>query len=411
MFLAHAPISFLANELIQKKKISQLKQNEKILIGIVALLCGLLPDIDMMILLATTTPTFMHHSLISHAPLFYIALWGILKLVFWVGDKLFNKNTKKIFNPEFTNVLVNTFLIGTLFHLLADIFAEDIMLFYPFSTQYFTIFKYLFEPSLFAGYFHSISFGFEVIFCAIFFVYIFNILFKKGKLLKGINIGIMVLASFFFVYTVYIHINTYNRSILYDASGKASYDIDYDTLSDGLDMDVDNDGRDNIVDVDLKSLVSQIKDIISTGKWTANSDSNSLMDKFKYESGGFTSFRLITQAYWNLHSPISPVLKDMLVKENSNLKYSWDFNSSDAFYKYFNDKNMLIELNKEAGVTLPQGTLLFVLDNNDNVLNMGIALEDNNMGIVLPYDNKLQMHTYKEVNNYYKSDVKFFTTK
>jgi hypothetical protein len=131
---------------------------------------------------------------------------------------------------------------------------------------------------------------------------------------------------------VYTNTHTYNSNILYGLDGKPNYDIDYDTLYDGLDMDVDNDGRDNILDIELKGLVARTEEIIATKKWTADANDGSLMGKVRYKAGGFNSFRLIAQAYWNSHSPISPVLKDMLVKNGSLQKYSWDFNYLDTFY-------------------------------------------------------------------------------
>ena len=70
MYIAHGPISFLANELIQKKRIAKLKQNEKIFVGVFAIIFGILPDVDILALLGTTIPTFMHHSLITHTFIF-----------------------------------------------------------------------------------------------------------------------------------------------------------------------------------------------------------------------------------------------------------------------------------------------------------------------------------------------------
>lgn len=411
MFLAHAPISFLANEWIQKKSLSKLKSNERIIIGIAAFLFGLLPDVDILILLATTTPTFMHHTLISHTPIFYICLWLFLKLFFLILNKWFNKPTKKFFNPEFTNILINTFLIATLFHLFADYFAEDIMLFYPFSTQNYSMFKYILEPNLFGGYFYNVQFGVEAVFVSIFFVYIFNILFKHTKWLKAVNISMLSLAGLFFGFSLFAHFNTYNKSILKDSNENSNYDIDYDSLSDGLDMDVDNDGKDNILDIELKHLVSQVEAIIDSKKWAADPEDHTLWGKIKMEYGGISSYRLISQAYWNLHSPISPVLKNMLNQDGTLSGYSWDFDSKDTFYKYFNDKNMLIDLDTNSTPTLPQGAIFFILDNEKKVQNLGIILTNDKVGIVLPYDNVLTYHSFSDVTNYYSSNETFVITK
>lgn len=408
MFLAHAPISFLGNELIQKKAIAKLKQNEKILVGIAALLFGIIPDIDILILIGSGLPSFIHHTAISHTPIFYIGVWLLLKLIYWIVKRWFSKPVEKFLNPEFVNVLLNTFLIATLLHLAMDIFAEDIMLFYPFTTQNFTIFKYAFEPNLFGGYFMGITFAIEILMVGIFFIYLFNRLIKRSAFHTIMNVCYLIPGILLIVFGTYAHFNTYNRSILRDINGKVNVDIDMDGTFDGYDMDIDNDGKDNILDIDLKNLVPQVKTILESGKWAADSESSKLVDEFKYEYGGMTSFRLISQAYYNIHSPISPVLKDMLMKDNSIEGYSSEYDAQTAFYKYFNYRKMLKALNPDT--VLAQGAVFFVLDEKDTVLNVGIALENNNVGTVLPYDKNLKAHTLQEITNYYGDSVKLITT-
>jgi hypothetical protein len=411
MYLAHAPISFLANELIQRKKLSHLKKSERVIVGVFALFCGFLPDIDMFILMATTTPTFMHHTLISHTPLFYIAIWLFLKLLFWVLNKyFFSDSTKEFLRPKFINILIDTFLIATLFHLLMDLFAEDIMLLYPFSDQYFTLFRYTFEPNLFTGYFYSIAFGFELLACAAFAVYLFNAIFKKGKLLKAVNITLITIASLFLFYTVFIHINTYNQSYLFDSKGNTNNDVDYDGLSDGLDWDVNNNGKDNIQDIDSEKLVEEVQNIIKSGKWAVNDQSSSIGDVIKYKAGAFSSFRLIAQAYWNLHSPISPVLKDLATKEGVVYGYSWDYNSLDEFFNYYNNQADLKALNPDTGLLLAEGRFFFVINKDGKVINTGITLENNNIGIVLPNDRNLKNHNINDVYDFYGKDIKIMIT-
>ena len=408
MFLAHAPISFLGNELIQKKAIAKLKQNEKILVGIAALLFGIIPDIDILILIGSGLPAFIHHTVMSHTPIFYLGVWLLLKLVYWIVKRWFSKPVEKFLNPEFVNVLINTFLIATLLHLAMDIFAEDIMLLYPFTTQNFTIFKYAFEPNLYGGYFMGITFAIEILMVGIFLISLLNRFIKKSTVHTILNVLFVVPGILLIGFGTYAHFNTYNRSILREINGKVNVDIDTDGIFDGYDMDIDNDGKDNILDIDLKNLVPQVKTILESGKWTADSRSTKLVDEFKYEYGGMTSFRLISQAYYNIHSPISPVLKDMLMKDNSIEGYYPEYDSQEAFYKYFNYRKMLKALNPDT--VLAQGAIFFVLDEKDTVLNVGIALESNNVGTVLPYDKNLKTHTLQEVTNYYGDKVKMMTT-
>ena len=410
MFLAHAPISFLGNELIQKKAISKLKQNERVLVGVAALLFGIIPDIDILILIGSGLPSFIHHTVMSHTPIFYIGIWLLLKLIFWIVKRWLSKTTQKFLNPEFVNVLINTFLISTLLHLLADFFAEDIMLLYPFTTQNFTLFKYFFEPNMFGGYFLSITFGIEIVIVGIFFAYIFNLLLKQSKVLKAISVLLILPGIVFLGLNTYSHFNTYNRSILRDINGKVVSDIDSDAVFDAHDMDVDNDGKDNIMDIELKNLVSQVNTVIESKKWTANKDDGSLMGKIRIEYGGMTSFRMISQAYYNIHSPINPVLKDMLMKDGSIDTYTSAYDSQEAFYKYFNYKKLLVALDRDSNATLDQGAVFFVLDSEGDVLNMGIVLEGNNIGTVLPYDKNIRMHTLNDVTNFYGSDASIMIT-
>ncbi len=408
MFLAHAPISFLGNELIQKKGIAKLKQNEKVLVGIAALLFGIIPDIDILILIGAGLPAFIHHTVMSHTPIFYLGIWLLLKLIYWIIKRWFSKPVEKFLNPEFVNVLIDTFLIATLLHLAMDIFAEDIMLLYPFTTQNFTLFKYAFEPNLYGGYFMGITFAIEILMVGIFLIYLLNRFIKKSTVHTILNILFVVPGVLLIGFGTYAHFNTYNRSILRDINGKVNVDIDTDGQFDGYDWDIDNDGKDNILDIDLKNLVPQVKTILESGRWTADSGSTKLVDRFKYGYGGMTSFRLISQAYYNIHSPISPVLKDMLMKDESIDSYTAEYDSQEAFYKYYNYRKMLKALNQD--IALAQGAIFFVLDEKDTVLNVGIALENNNVGTVLPYDTNLKTHTLQEITNYYGDTVKIMTT-
>ena len=90
MFLAHAPLSFLSNEIIQKKRISKLTQAEQIFVGIFALLAGIAPDLDIFVLQGLNLPTFIHHDIISHTLIFYVGVWILLKLIVWLIYKALN---------------------------------------------------------------------------------------------------------------------------------------------------------------------------------------------------------------------------------------------------------------------------------------------------------------------------------
>lgn len=403
MFLAHAPISFLSNEIIQKKRISKLTQNEKIFVGLFALLAGIAPDLDLFVLQGLNLPTFIHHQIISHTPIFYIATWICLRLLFWFLYRFFSKKTSKFLNKELLSVVLDTFLIATLFHLFADFLVGRIMILYPFSTQGYTLFENLFEPNLFAGYFFSISFGIEKVIISIFVVYLFNKILKQSILLKVFNISIITICALFLSLNIYSRFNTYNKSIPLDSNNTLNYDIDFDFVMDDADMDIDNDGADNIIDIDIQKLVEQTNEVVSDSKWTAYGE-NSLIEQYKSTYGGFTSYRLISQAYFNLHSPITPVLWNQAVIDGDVKGYAGSLNGLESLHSYFASKDLLTKLTSEATV-FSNGTMFFILDQQNEVLNVGMVTGNDSVAIVLPYDKRTRVHTFSDVTNYYGNNV------
>ncbi len=409
MFLAHAPLSFLANEFFQRKRILKLTQNEKIFVGLFALLAGILPDVDIFILQILDLPTFIHHQIISHTLFFYIVLWIILKLLFVLLYKIFNKKTARFLNKEFLNVLLDTLLIGTITHILADFLVGEIMILYPFSTQRYTVFGSLFEPNLSAGYFYSISFGIEVAICVIFFSYLFIKIFKKSLFRRILDIFAIILCILFLGSSAYASFYTYRESSLKDSNGQKDYDLDKDLIADDMDMDVDNDGIDNILDVDIKELVNQVNTIISSSKWTVYGE-NSTISSFKTRYGGLTSYRLISQAYFNLHSPITPVLRNQAIINKEIDDYTDNLSELKALHTYFKSKNLLSQLTSEQTI-FANGTIFFISDDHDEILNVGIVTGSDAVGIVLPYDKVTRTHTFSDITNYYGNSIAVEFTK
>jgi hypothetical protein len=403
MFLAHAPISFLSNKIIQRKRISKLSQNEKIFVGIFAILAGVAPDLDIFVLQGLNLPTFMHHTIISHTLVFYVGLWLLLKFLVLIFYKAFNKQTVKFLNRELLNILLDTFLIATLLHILADFLIGRIMILYPFSTQGYTILETLLEPNLFAGYFFGTAFGIEVVICAVFFAHVITIIFKKSIFTKILNVCVITFAILFLGLNLFSSYNTYNKSIPRDQNGINEYDMDSDFVLDEMDMDINNDGTDNILDVDIKELVSQIKNIILSSTWSAYDD-NRLISAYKRQSGGFTSYRLISQAYFNLHSPIAPVLWNQATIDGDINNYTDELDGLTTLYNYFEKKQMLAQLTTEETV-FANGTIFFILDAQKHVSNVGIVIGNDSVGIVLPYDKRVQTHTFSDVTNYYGNDI------
>jgi len=388
MFLAHGPIAYLANEIIQKKKISNLKFHEQILVSILAVLFGILPDIDMLILPMFSVPQFAHHDYFTHAPILYIGIWLVLKLKVTLFDKIANKKTSVVLHYDFLNIILNTFLISTMIHFIADTLTGEIMLLYPISTFKFSILGSLLVPNLFQQYFLLPYFAIELVLCSLFFVHIYKKFFQKSIFLDILKYFFLSASTIFLFVTVFFNVQTYNSSYMYNSEGKETYDVDMDGLSDKRDMDIDNDGTDNIVDIDLKELTQEVKDISNSNK-LASFNTNSI----QYMFGGFNSYRLLSQAYFNISSPIEGVLRNTVKDEGYWIK----LNYSELLYGYFSSKSLLKELDVTKESILNIGTVIFLLDENDKVVNIALVVDQDSVGVVLPQDRKLKTHTLQEL--------------
>lgn len=306
-------------------------------------------------------------------------------------------------------MLLDTLLIGTVTHVLADFLIGEIMILYPFSTQSYTIFGSLFEPNLSAGYFYSISFGIEVAICVIFFSYLFIKIFKESIFRKILNIIAIIFCILFLGSSAYASFYTYRESSLKDSNGQKDYDLDKDLIADDMDMDVDNDGIDNILDVDIKELLNQVNTIISSSKWTVYGE-NSTISSFKTNYGGLTSYRLISQAYFNLHSPITPVLRNQAIINKEIDNYTDNLSELKALHTYFKNKNLLSQLTPEQTIFV-NGTIFFISDDQNEILNVGIVTGSDAVGIVLPYDKVTRTHTFSDITNYYGNSITVEFTK
>ena len=67
MFIAHGPISYVLNEVIQRKEIKNISNQEQLLVMILSILFGIFPDIDLAILSMTNIPAFNHHLISTHS--------------------------------------------------------------------------------------------------------------------------------------------------------------------------------------------------------------------------------------------------------------------------------------------------------------------------------------------------------
>lgn len=428
MYIAHGPIAYLANEAIQSKKIKHLKMGEQILVALCALLFGILPDFDILLLSMLNVPRFIHHGVVTHTPIFYIGIWAILKGLIYIKGKFLNKRTNKTLNNDLSHILANTFLIGTLSHLFADLIVDSIMLLYPLSEHKFYLIKYIFEPNLFAIFPFSVMDSIEILFIALFIYALYKKFVKRNKIVE-ISLKILILLGTLYIpFTIWTSSNTYNRSYMYGEGNKVIQDIDYDSIPDGQDPDVGNSKEDNIKKVDSDKLLKEVEEIMTSGKWT-NQHSNRSIEKMKDSFGGFSSYRIISQAHYNLRLPIEPVLRDYHIKKYGFESYFYsDYEYPTLLFKYLQENEMLEEIEMKEDTLLTPGKIFFLVEkvpNNVegivnargkvqeelNILNLGIALEENNLAIVVEGDEYLTKHTYEEVNEIYNGEFILYVQK
>ncbi len=416
MYIAHGPIGFLANEAIQNKKIKQLKMSEQILVALCSLFFGILPDFDILALSMFSAPRFIHHDIITHTPIFYIGIWLLLKLIIHFSGYIFNKKTGKVLDKRLLNILANTFLIATLFHLLSDFLVNSIPLLYPLNNYKFYILKFVFEPNIFSGLVFSTFFAIESLFIAVFLFVLYKKFFTEKKLITIFLQFLIVVSAIYLPFVMYISSNTYNSTYMYDEDGEINYDIDYDGVSDKEDMYVGNTGQSNIQKAKHTEVLDSTLDIINSKKWTSNHE-NDLIAKIKYLYGGFDSYRIVTQAYYDINLPIGSVLTDFHIKQYGFESYFYDgYNYPNLLLNYLGVNDQFLELNLDVNPELEPGKIFFVMEKIDEereemegeeqerkleILNLGITLEGNYLAVVLETDENLTMHSYSTLREYY----------
>ena len=405
MYIAHGPISFLANEVIQKKNIKKLKMNEQILVALCSLFFGILPDFDILLLSIFNAPRFIHHDIITHSPILYIGIWLVMKLGISFAGYIFNKKTSNVLDKRLLNILANTFIIATLFHLLADLLVNSIMVLYPLTNFRFFILKFIFEPSIFTSLPFSTFFAIEVLFISIFLFVIYKKFFKESKFFAIFLQSLIAISVIYLPFTMYMTLNTYGSSFMYDEKGNINFDIDYDRVSDKLDMDVGNTGESNILKANDTDVLDGVLGVINSNKWTGN-HSSSFIASIKYVYGGIDSYRLVTQAYYDIRLPIGPVLRDYHIKRygfDSYFSSNYDYPS--LLLDFLKENDQLIELNLESDVNIAPGKIFFVMTEDEEILNLGITLEGNYLAIVLGEDERLTMHSYRYIREYYGDSI------
>ncbi len=404
MYIAHGPISYLANEMLQKKKIVGLKPSQHTFLIACSLAFGVMPDLDLFLMMMIGRPAYSHHDIFTHTPFYWLIVWLGLLLVMKLVYRGMNKRMKQFFSKDFLKILLNSFLIAGISHFLADLLVGHIMFLYPFTTRYFTILKYLFEPSYFVGYFLSVYFAIELVIVVIALISLSKRFLKKVKWQSMAMYGLLSLTSVYLLFTMFLNTQTYNNSFL----GISSMDdLDYDTLMNIQDMDIDNDGIDNILDAEREDLISSLRGVVDSNKITVSSKVG-LRNQVVYRFGGLDSYRLVSQAFFESNSPIEPVLKDFYTQSMDKKSYSVDIDYQDVLREYYLSKDLLIDLNLNGSPILASGRVFFILDDDGEIMNMGMTMDRNRVAIVLPGERVVQYHTYEGILLFYGETISTF---
>ena len=393
MYLAHGAASYILNEAVQKKKISKLNGHEQLVVAILTILFGILPDIDLAILTVTPIPTFAHHSVITHSILFYLSLWLLLNLLFFVLKKILNKKGRKMLNDELLNIIQYSFIISTLSHLFLDILFSHSAIFLPLKKQI-TILGNVIKANYFAQYMFTPPFACEVIIILFFLLILYKKYIKRRKIATNILRLLITISCIYLPFTIYMNLNTYNYSSHF-RNGERIYDADYDRIQDSRDADTDNDGIDNIQEGDKKKI-AQFAKRISANKYFASNRQQNIWESIKYNSGAFNSYRIISQAYFEQNLAIEPVLKEYEQKRYNTNSYTQYTPSPILLYEYFADNGYLYNLDTQ----IESGSIFFILT-NDKMVNMGIVLDSETFVTVLDTDKRIITHTKNDIQEAY----------
>jgi hypothetical protein len=113
---------------------------------------------------------------------------------------------------------------------------------------------------------------------------------------------------------------------------------------------------------------------------------------------------------------MDPVLRDYYIKKKGFESYLYsDYDYPNLLLHYLGESEQLLELNLDVDPELPSGKIFFIMEDvstdeeeesNLEILNLGITLEGNYLAIVLDTEERLTMHSYDSVREYYGNRIK-----
>ncbi len=395
MFIAHGPLSALLMEKIRRRYFNKI--DGKFIPGfiILTILAGILPDFDFFILAAQAKPAFLHHSLITHTPIFWIAVSGVVYIVLKFVQRYAKEAIGTFLKNGGTNLITLSLLIGSLSHVFSDMFTGHIMILYPLTSKAFTltanilpinpITSYFFHP------FFIVELGMVLIFLAVITPLLFNIPLKIQRIVTGASILIITILL---VGTTYLHQNTYNPGLPKDSRGMYVYDRDEDYVHDYRDYDINNNGIDNIEDANRNVIAKNAKTIIMSN--TLATFNNPRLERIGYIS----PFGLISATYYKSGYTLEPVIKRILSSQDQDLDIRYNLNT---YYDTLTVKDGLRKIDRGAlniGKADLGKTIFIIVDGK--VETAGIIIEGGYIATVFKNDRRLKLHTIDEFIEQFK---------
>ncbi|MCC7290277.1 metal-dependent hydrolase [bacterium] len=365
MLIAHGPLAVISSYYIQKDSLKKIKKINLTLLYIVAFLLGIFPDFDIFYLVSKGESSFNHHGLITHVPLFWIAV----SFVLWAVLKTFIKGI----NEKLRSLIVITFAISTLSHIAADLFTGHIMLFYPFSNDYFTLFGNIVPDNMFGGYFANPIFAVEIIIIGLFVILL-------AKQFLNLNLQMILPVTItYFLFNCFIYTQNYQIDIYSKVQGNPVFDKDKDGLADAYDYDSDNNFVNNFDQVSKEELLTEVETIRGRTRLIPSNPA-STSDKLLYLYGGHTTLRLIIQAYAQTGNYLSPVVHNYM-KQTEVKRFS------EGLYAYLLSTGKFLKP-KENFIPIP-GALVIVKYKKNYALGIvqrdGSVLIDDKNGVPTEY--------------------------
>lgn len=392
MFLAHGPLSAILNEKIRRKYFPNL--GEKILpfTVLLSLIVGILPDFDFFIQAARSEPSFLHHHLITHTPIFWIVASAGVYLVLKLVEKGSKEEIKSFLKAGGTNLITIYFLVGTLSHIFSDMLAGHIMLFYPLSNIGFSLAADILPTNPTVTYLIHPEMVIETLIILTFVIYIGELVFKEilknRKALFTITLSLFILT---FGASLWVYKNTYLVTLPKDEQNFPNYDRDADSIDDYKDPDFNNNGVDNIDDNDRNAIKAIATDIMKSK--SLSTYNNGKLEQF----GWISSYGIISNAYYQAGYTIEPVIKKELGADN--LRYNLK-----SLYEVLKRRDRIGEISIDGLSTNP-GRVFFILQ-NDKVVNGGYTLDSGELAIILPEQKRVKTITIEDVRDYYKEGIK-----